>query len=119
MRPWIPAAALLLALSPLAVVHPLRVQGRSMLPALAPGQVVWVLRAWAAGAPSPGEVWLVQGPDGPVVKRVAAPPEPDAGLRVLGDNHTVSRDSRTWGPLPRTAFRGRVLGAPPRKPESS
>ncbi len=32
-----------------------------------------------------------------------------AAFLVLGDNRRESRDSRAWGPLPRGAFRGRVL----------
>lgn len=73
-RLWPYAAALALALSPLAFVHPARVQGRSMEPALVDGQFVWVLRAWAAGAPRRGQVWLVAAPEGPSVKRVVGLP---------------------------------------------
>src|SRR5664279_269757 len=51
MRPWIPFAALALALSPLLVVHPVRVSGHSMEPALAEGDLRWALRAWASSAP--------------------------------------------------------------------
>ena len=74
MRPWIPPAALALALSPLAVVHPVRVSGRSMAPALKDGELVWALRAWASHAPQRREVWLVAGPHGPSVKRVLGLP---------------------------------------------
>lgn len=144
MKPWVPVAALALALSPLAVVHPLRIEGRSMEPALRHGELRWALRAWAAGAPQRGQVWRVDTPEGPAVKRVAALPgervelqdgdlridgrrqEPPEGARLerqdgtwvcgegwflLGDQRPASRDSRAWGPLPRTAFRARVLGA--------
>lgn len=74
MKPWIPLAAVALALLPLAVVHPARVQGRSMAPALRDGQLVWVLRAWAAGTPRRGQVWRVAAPEGPSVKRVVGLP---------------------------------------------
>jgi len=74
MRPWIPLAALALALSPLAVVHPVRVTGRSMEPALRDGDLRWALRAWASHAPRRGEVWLVAGPLGSSVKRVMGLP---------------------------------------------
>jgi signal peptidase I len=74
VKPWVPVAALTLALSPLAFVHPLRVQGRSMAPALQDGQLVWVLRAWAAGSPSRSEIWLIAAPEGPSVKRVVGLP---------------------------------------------
>lgn len=74
MRPWIPLAALALALSPLAVVHPVRVTGRSMEPALHDGDLRWALRTWASHAPRWGEVWLVAGPHGSSVKRVLGLP---------------------------------------------
>lgn len=74
MKPWIPLAAVALALAPLAVVHPVRVEGRSMEPALKDGQLAWVLRAWAAGAPTRGQVWLVAAPEGPALKRVVGLP---------------------------------------------
>jgi signal peptidase I len=74
MRPLIPIAALGLALSPLAVVHPVRVSGRSMDPALADGDLRWALRAWASHAPRRGEIWVVAGPLGASVKRVIGLP---------------------------------------------
>lgn len=74
MRPWIPLAALVLALSPLAVIHPVRISGRSMEPALHDGDLRWVLRAWASHAPRRGEVWLVEGPHGASAKRVVGLP---------------------------------------------
>lgn len=107
MKPWVPLAALGLALSPLALVHPATVQGRSMEPTLRPGEQIWVLRAWAAGRPKAGQIWFLEGPDGRVVKRVVAV---DSGIRVLGDNPAHSVDSRTWGPLRHEQFLGRVLG---------
>ncbi len=74
MRPWIPLAALALVLSPLAVVHPVRVSGRSMEPALREGNLRWALRAWVSHAPRRGEVWVVEGPHGSSVKRVLGLP---------------------------------------------
>ena len=81
MKAWVPAAAILLALAPLAVVHPFRVQGRSMEPTLKDGEVRLALRAWAAGAPRRGEVWLLDGPEGPAVKRVAGLPGEQVEIR--------------------------------------
>jgi len=74
MRPLIPLAALGLALSPLLVVHPVRVSGHSMEPALRDGDLGWVLRAWASHAPRRGEIWVVEGPQGRSVKRVMGLP---------------------------------------------
>lgn len=74
MRPWIPLAALALALSPLLVVHPVRVTGHSMEPALHDGDLRWCLRAWAIHAPLRGEIWVVAGPSGPSIKRVVGLP---------------------------------------------
>jgi signal peptidase I len=74
MRLWIPLAALALALSPLGMVHPVRVSGHSMEPALANGDLRWALRTWASHAPRRGEVWIVEGPQGASVKRVVGLP---------------------------------------------
>ena len=74
MRHLVPLAALALALSPLAVVHPVRVEGHSMEPTLRPNDLRWVLRAWASHAPRRGEVWIVEGPQGDSAKRVAGLP---------------------------------------------
>lgn len=74
MKPWIPLLALGLALSPLALVHPVRVQGRSMEPTLRSGQIVWVLRSWVAAPPARQQVWLLETQDGPSLKRVLALP---------------------------------------------
>lgn len=146
MRPLIPLAALALALSPLLVVHPVQVSGRSMEPALREGDLRWSLRAWASHAPRRGEVWVVEGPAGSSVKRVLGLPGetlawkgPDLwingqrleepwvvhpersgeghlacgeGYLVLGDNRPESHDGRSWGAVPATALRGRVLSGP-------
>jgi len=74
VRPWIPVAALALALSPLLAVRPVLVAGHSMEPALRDGDLRWALRAWLSHAPRCGEVWLVDGPEGPSVKRVLGLP---------------------------------------------
>ena len=143
MRPWIPVIALTLALAPLGVVHPVRVSGRSMEPALREGEWHWALRAWASHRPRRGEIWVVTGPQGASVKRVLGLPGetltwqgPDIwsngqrldepwvthperqgegqmvcgdGYLVLGDNRPESQDGRSWGAVPGSALRGRIL----------
>lgn len=73
-RPWVPVAALALALSPLLVVHPVRVSGQSMEPALRNGDLRLALWGWISPSPKRGQVWLVEGPYGPSVKRVLGLP---------------------------------------------
>lgn len=148
MKVWIPLFAVALALSPLTVVHPVRVAGHSMEPLLRDRSVHIGLRAWCAGKPRAGEIWLIDGPDGPVVKRVIGLPgdrleqrqgelvlngarlsepyltqfdlgdmglwEAGDGYLLVGDNRRESLDSRMWGPLPRAAFRARLVGFPDR-----
>jgi signal peptidase I len=74
MKAWLPFLALGLALSPLTVVHPVRISGHSMEPALRDGSLGFALRAWATHAPRRGETWVVEGPEGPSVKRVIGLP---------------------------------------------
>lgn len=109
------------------LVLPWTVVGPSMEPTLRDGDRVLV-ELWTLGSrpPEPGEVVLLDGPDGiPLVKRIASIPASDlpptaasllAGegapgprLPVLGDNPAESADSRSFGPVPRGRFRGRVF----------
>ncbi|PVC77527.1 S26 family signal peptidase [Streptomyces sp. CS081A] len=106
------------------------VHGASMYPALAPGDRILVRRAAAPAArPRVRRVVVLRrdripgaGPDGLVVKRVAAGPGdrmpsavgdgvvPDGHLVVLGDNPHVSTDSRVWGPVPLDSVVGTMVG---------
>lgn len=95
------------------------VSGTSMLPTLAPGDRLLVLRGRRG---RPGDLVVVREPGGlQVVKRLAgrAGDVVDLGqgrlmlgageVAVLGDQRAGSTDSRQWGPLPEGALRGRVL----------
>jgi len=73
--------ALALALSPLAFLHPVRIQGESMVPTLRDGELHFALRAWCSSPPKPGQIWLVRTPEGDAVKRVLALPDQDLVLR--------------------------------------
>jgi signal peptidase I len=75
------AAAFALVLVPFAFVHPVRISGRSMEPLLRDGEVRLALRAWCAGRPRLGQVWLAATPGGTVVKRLVAPPGSRVELR--------------------------------------
>ncbi len=88
-----------------------RVDDRSMEPALHPGDYVVVhRRAYRHDAPQAGDVVVLRNPEAPtqfLVKRVMSY-EPQAGLFVLGDNETHSRDSRQFGMVPLHLVVGKV-----------
>ena len=86
------------------------VVGDSMLPALAPGDRLVVVRGARAGRAGVGEIVAVTDPRTPgrtLVKRVAA--RRSEGVIVLGDNPAASTDSRALGPVAETAIRGRAV----------
>ncbi len=93
-----------------ALLRPIRrveVAGDSMLPALRPGDRLLVVRRRRI---RPGDVVAVTDPglaSRTLVKRVAG--AGPAGITVLGDNAAASTDSRTLGPVPPSAIRGRVF----------
>jgi nickel-type superoxide dismutase maturation protease len=88
-------------------VRRVAVHGDSMRPVLEPGDrllVVGFLRS------RPGDVMAVVDPRDErrvMVKRVSAVDA--AGVTVLGDNPTVSTDSRTFGPVPPHLVLGRAV----------
>lgn len=86
------------------------VVGDSMLPALAEGDRLLVVRGTRAGRFGVGDVVAVTDPrmpDRTLVKRVARRgPE---GVTVLGDNASASTDSRELGPVAAASIRGRVV----------
>jgi len=76
-----------------------------MLPALAPGERLLVLRG---ARPRTGALVVVRDPDEPsrlLVKRVAGVTE--RGVVIAGDNAGASRDSRVLGPVARELVLGR------------
>jgi nickel-type superoxide dismutase maturation protease len=84
------------------------VRGRSMAPALLPGDRLLVARL---GLPRVGDVVLAADPRDPrreLVKRVSALDA--AGVALRGDNGSESTDARTFGPMPPSAVRWRVVG---------
>jgi nickel-type superoxide dismutase maturation protease len=83
------------------------VEGTSMAPTLLPGDRLLVARL---GRIVPGHLVALPDPRHPgrlVVKRVAALSEGE--VELLGDNPEHSTDSRSFGPVPLTSLRGRVL----------
>jgi signal peptidase I len=92
------------------------VEGPSMEPAYRHGERLLVNRlAYLRRPPAPGDVVVIRDPEHPfrlLLKRVAQAPDgpgvqPD-GVYVLGDNAPQSRDSRQFGPVPRSAMVGKV-----------
>jgi signal peptidase I len=84
------------------------VRGRSMAPALQPGDRLLVARV---GPPRVGDVVLAADPRDTrreLVKRVSGL---DAGgVMLTGDNRTESTDARSFGALPPAAVTWRVIG---------
>lgn len=103
------AAVAVAALGAVVLVRPRRVvvDGISMLPTLAPGDRLVLVRAGRLRA---GDVVAAHAPGGGghlLVKRVA---DTDGGRVVLcGDNPAASTDSRHFGPVARSAVVGRVV----------
>ena len=87
------------------------VRGRSMEPALMPGERVLFDRlAYVRGEPQVGHIVLARHPARPgvrVIKRVAEV-DPEGGFVLLGDNAEESTDSRTLGPFRREDIVGRA-----------
>ena len=98
---WALGCALGVALVPMAFLRPIRVAGRSMEPCLRDGSVRLALRAWCAGAPVPGQVWLVRTPNGVAVKRLAGLPGERLEIRdgaLWVDGARVGEPSAQPGP---------------------
>jgi nickel-type superoxide dismutase maturation protease len=87
------------------------VEGSSMLPTLQPGDRVLLRRRRRRGHLAPGTLVAFMDPRSGearlVIKRVAEV-QGDV-VRVLGDNPAASTDSRTYGPVDRSAIGWVVL----------
>ena len=82
------------------------VRGRSMAPALMPGDRLLIARL---GPPRVGDVVLAADPRNPrreLIKRVSGL---DGGVLLRGDNRPQSTDARAFGALPPSAVRWRVI----------
>jgi nickel-type superoxide dismutase maturation protease len=83
------------------------VEGTSMAPTLLPGDRLLVTRL---GRPRPGDLVAVPDPRAPgrlLVKRMTALSSGEVELR--GDNPSQSTDSRSFGSVPLSSLRGRVV----------
>jgi signal peptidase I len=83
------------------------VRGRSMAPALLPGDRLLVARLPGRA----GDVVLATDPRAPfreLIKRVVATDE--RGVMLRGDNAAYSTDGRAFGALPASAVEWRVIG---------
>jgi signal peptidase I len=97
--------------------------GRSMIPAIRPGNVLLVNRLsygirfpWARkyllrwSLPKAGDVVIFLTPQGHIaVKRCASITERQRFF-ALGDNSLESYDSRSYGPVPADSIMGKVIG---------
>ena len=87
-----------------------RVEDPSMEPAMAAGDYVIVNRwAYRLGEPAKGDLVVLRDPENKerhLVKRVAD--VVNGGVFVVGDNLERSRDSRRFGPVPKSLLIGRV-----------
>lgn len=102
------AAAVAAAIGALRRLDAVAVRGRSMAPALLPGDRLLVARR--GGPPRVGEVVVVSDPRGggrELVKRVAS--VGPVGVTLLGDNAAESTDARAFGRLPATAVGWRAV----------
>jgi nickel-type superoxide dismutase maturation protease len=97
--------------------HPIRrveVVGSSMVPALLPGDRLVVLRLpWRSPLrPGPGHVVALHDPRRPdriLIKRIRSVDHRLGTLEVEGDSRQFSTDSRSFGPVSRSAVVGRAV----------
>jgi nickel-type superoxide dismutase maturation protease len=95
-------------------IRRVEVVGSSMVPTLLPGDRLVVLRIpWRSPLrPRPGQVVALRDPrrsDRILIKRVRAVDHRRGTLEVEGDSREFSTDSRSFGPVDRTALVGRAV----------
>lgn len=90
-----------------------RISGESMLPSFRPGKVVWASGLF--GRLRAGDVVIIRHDGLEKIKRVEA--VVGDRLFVLGDNPAASTDSRSFGWLPLSSVRAKVVW--PRGPVQS
>ena len=90
-----------------------RVTGRSMLPLLQPGDLLFVdVHAYQEECPQVGELVVAFHPQQPtlkIIKRISGILV-DNRYVLSSDNPLEGTDSRTFGPLPLTSIVGKVTG---------
>jgi signal peptidase I len=88
------------------------VRGRSMAPALLPGDRLLVeCRTYARRLPRPGEIVLAADPrddERELIKRIASVDLAVQTAELLGDATAESTDSLTFGPVPLSSIRWRA-----------
>ena len=81
------------------------VSGESMAPTLRPGDYLGVIRRPRQVSPRPGWIVVARRPDRPemeIIKRVGDRIDAEGGqVRLVGDNPSVSTDSREFGAVAR------------------
>ena len=111
LRSTLMAVTITLAVQAARRLRRFEISGRSMTPALEPGD--WVLvdeLAYRNRLPHRGEVVVATDPREPgrdLVKRVSAV-DLHGGVSLEGDNPDESTDSRQFGPVPASSVKGRV-----------
>jgi signal peptidase I len=98
-------------------------QGRSMLPAIRPGDILLVIKTsygirlpWSRSyllhwsMPKQGDVVVFYTPLGEVAVKRCADITENREFIALGDNSLESFDSRSYGPVPIDRIMGKVFG---------